>query len=116
MHSHNIILFFQSLTPGWFEAVGTILTAILAFYFGIFGNRQIKILMAEKANQLDRESFLFLTQLPSVITGQPDSKTSFGTGEQTIREFISEFENLILNESIYLAQNKLTFLFPKASH
>jgi hypothetical protein len=57
--------FFSSLSPSWFEAIGTILTAFLAFYFGIFGNRQTKLLVAEKENQLDQEAFLFLTRLPS---------------------------------------------------
>lgn len=99
--------FIDWLDPNWLEAFGTIFAASVALYFGLFGNHQTKLLITEKENQLDQEAFLFLTRLPNVITSSHDAKTSCGTNEQTSREFISEFENLILKEGIYVGQKKI---------
>lgn len=86
--------------PEWLAAIGTIMTAFLAFYFGIFGNRETRLLRRQLENELDQEAFKFLTQIPEVITSHLDDKTEYSTNKKTAREFISDFEKLVLEKII----------------
>lgn len=73
-------------------AFGTIATAIFAFYFGIFGNYETRLLLRKKEKELDQEAFIFLTEIPNF-------------GYLGRDEFIKEFESKII-ESVFVSAKK----------
>jgi|GEM_PF-6592700 len=73
-------------------AVGTIATAFFAFYFGIYGNYETRLLVRKKENQLDQEAFIFLTEIPNY-------------GHLGREEFISQFESKVI-ENVFISQRE----------
>jgi hypothetical protein len=83
-------------------ALGTIATAVLAYYFGFYGNYETKLLLKRKENEMDKEAFSFLkNMIKKIFLRDPD-----GSDKISAEEYISEFEEKVLS-ACYISPKKI---------
>jgi hypothetical protein len=87
-------------------AFGTLFTAFGAFYFGLIGKYETRLLLRREEDELDRIAFEFLTNTPANTTIGLDKMIECGQGNVAGAEFINEFEKKVLAYS-YIGNSKL---------
>lgn len=51
----------------WFSAIGTLLAVIVALWFGLFGNKETRLIILEKKYLFKIESLEFLKELYKIM-------------------------------------------------